>query len=93
MVHTKMVNNEIYKSYRTMGCFYDLLAFYLQKQSCIVKSFSALLQQQFMNYGSWMPKKVKSSCLASGKEAKFNDKIYTQHGTQPSLNIQDFSAD
>jgi hypothetical protein len=89
----KMVTNKIYRSYRTMGCFYNLLTFYLQKQSCIVKSFSALLQQQFMNYGSLMPKKVKSSCLASWKEAKFNDKIYTLHGTQPSLSIQDFSAD
>jgi len=71
MVHMKMVNNEIYRSYRTMGCFYNLLAFYLQKQSCIVKSLSALLRQQLRNYGSLMPKKVKSSCLAP-KAAKFN---------------------
>jgi hypothetical protein len=46
-----------------------------------------------MNYGSLMPKKVKSSRLATGKEAKFYDKIYTLHDTQPSLSIQDFSAD
>jgi len=85
MVHMKMVNNEIYKSYRTMSCFYNLLIFYLQEQSCIVKSFSALLQQQFMKYGRLMSKKVKLSCLTSGKEGRFNDKIYTLHGTEPLL--------
>ena len=88
MVHMKMVNNEIYKSYRTMSCIYNLLIFYLQEQSSIVKSFSALLQQQFMKYDSLMPKKVKLSCLTSGKEARFNDKIYTLHGTEPSLGIR-----
>jgi hypothetical protein len=75
MVHMTMVNNESYRSYRTVGCFYNLLTFYLQKQSCIVKSFSALLQQQFMNYGSWMLKKVKSSCLASGKKSSLTTKF------------------
>ena len=84
MVHMKMVNNEIYKSDRTMGCFYNLLTFYLQKQSCIVKSLGALLQQV---YELWQfnAEKVKSSCLASGKEAKFNDKSYTLHATGPPL--------
>jgi len=89
----KMVNNEIYRSYRTTGCFYNLLMFYVQKQSCIVKSLSAPLQQQFMNYGSLMLKKFRLSCRTSGKEAKFNDKIYTLHGTVPSLGIKYFSAD
>jgi hypothetical protein len=46
-----------------------------------------------MNYGSLMAKKVKSSCLASGKEAKFNNKIYTLDGTGPSWGIHDFLAD
>jgi len=75
MVHMKMVNNETYRSYITMGCFYKLLTFYLQKQPCIVKSLSALLQQQFMNYGSLMTKKVKLSCLTSGKKPSLTTKF------------------
>jgi hypothetical protein len=46
-----------------------------------------------MNHGSLILKKVKSSSLASGKEAKFFNKIYTLHGTGPSWGIHDFSAD
>ena len=69
MVHMKMVDNEIYRFYRTTGCSYNLLAFYLQKQSFIVQSLSALLQQLFMNYGSvWCPR--KSSRHVSHQEKK-----------------------